>query len=251
MSSRTPSAPSTTKNPGIEPVLCPPNSPVSGSTSSGRCPGERSARPPRWCCLPPARDRGRECTWSSWCHPGASDRSHREQGRDLPGRRRMCQPHLLPGPGRIINILPNRCRRLSLLAKGCAPSGSPSAGRFFCSPSFAIHPVSSGWSDRELSSSSSSSLVAWGGSMRGRGRKLTHLGCHTFSSSFLSFCTTTTTTPTTPTSPQMASNDGPQWTAQRVRDTFLDYFQKNGHTFGALLPRHRDFFWLFPCPCPG
>ncbi|CAL5868835.1 uncharacterized protein PFLUO_LOCUS3062 [Penicillium psychrofluorescens] len=34
----------------------------------------------------------------------------------------------------------------------------------------------------------------------------------------------------------MASNDGPQWTAQRVRDTFLDYFQKNGHTFVTSSP---------------
>lgn len=153
----------------------------------------------------------------------------------------MCQPRLRPGPGSIIINLPSRCRRLSLLAKGCAPSGSPSAGRFFRSPSFAIHPFSSAWSNRELSSSSS---VAWGGSMRGRGRKLTHLGCHTLSSSSFAFCTTTTTsTPTTPTPPKMASNDGPQWTAQRVRDTFLNYFQENGHSFGALLPRHRDFFF--------
>ncbi|KAJ5825524.1 Translation elongation/initiation factor/Ribosomal beta-barrel [Penicillium riverlandense] len=34
----------------------------------------------------------------------------------------------------------------------------------------------------------------------------------------------------------MASNDGPHWTAQRVRDTFLDYFQQNGHSFVASSP---------------
>ncbi|GES56938.1 alanyl-tRNA synthetase, cytoplasmic [Aspergillus terreus] len=29
---------------------------------------------------------------------------------------------------------------------------------------------------------------------------------------------------------------GPEWTAKRVRDTFLDYFKKNGHTFVASSP---------------
>lgn len=37
---------------------------------------------------------------------------------------------------------------------------------------------------------------------------------------------------------------GPEWTAQRVRDTFLDYFKQNGHTFGALSP----FFFFFCLP---
>jgi alanyl-tRNA synthetase len=27
-------------------------------------------------------------------------------------------------------------------------------------------------------------------------------------------------------------DDVQQWTAKTVRDTFLDYFRKNGHTFG-------------------
>jgi alanyl-tRNA synthetase len=31
----------------------------------------------------------------------------------------------------------------------------------------------------------------------------------------------------------MASNSS-DWTAPRVRETFLDYFKKNGHTFGEL-----------------
>jgi alanyl-tRNA synthetase len=36
----------------------------------------------------------------------------------------------------------------------------------------------------------------------------------------------------------MSSNSlrGPEWTAKRVRDTFLDYFKKNGHTFVASSP---------------
>jgi len=35
---------------------------------------------------------------------------------------------------------------------------------------------------------------------------------------------------------RMASDNGsgPEWTAQRVRDTFLDYFKQNGHTFGGF-----------------
>jgi alanyl-tRNA synthetase len=28
--------------------------------------------------------------------------------------------------------------------------------------------------------------------------------------------------------------DPSEWTALRVRETFLDYFKQNGHTFGAL-----------------
>jgi hypothetical protein len=32
---------------------------------------------------------------------------------------------------------------------------------------------------------------------------------------------------------RMASNSS-DWTAPRVRETFLDYFKKNGHTFGEL-----------------
>ena len=42
-------------------------------------------------------------------------------------------------------------------------------------------------------------------------------------------------TPTLSTIARMASaQSGPDWTAQRVRDTFLDYFKQNGHTFGAF-----------------
>ena len=39
----------------------------------------------------------------------------------------------------------------------------------------------------------------------------------------------------------MSSNTS-DWTAQRVRDTFLDYFKKNGHTFGE------SHFFLFYNP---
>ena len=35
-----------------------------------------------------------------------------------------------------------------------------------------------------------------------------------------------------PFTPRMASNTA-DWSAQRVRDTFLDYFKQNGHTFGT------------------
>jgi alanyl-tRNA synthetase len=31
------------------------------------------------------------------------------------------------------------------------------------------------------------------------------------------------------------SEGSPFWTAKRVRDTFLDYFRQNGHTFGMFL----------------
>ncbi len=31
-----------------------------------------------------------------------------------------------------------------------------------------------------------------------------------------------------------ATTNGEMWTAVRVRDTFLDYFKKNGHTFGGF-----------------
>lgn len=33
-------------------------------------------------------------------------------------------------------------------------------------------------------------------------------------------------------SPTIAGEE--QWTAVRVRETFLDYFKKNGHTFGEI-----------------
>ena len=38
-----------------------------------------------------------------------------------------------------------------------------------------------------------------------------------------------------------------EWTAQRVRDTFLDYFKQNGHTFGGLSPFS---FFFYPTPPP-
>lgn len=31
-----------------------------------------------------------------------------------------------------------------------------------------------------------------------------------------------------------SSTSSPEWTSAQVRDTFLDYFKKNGHTFGML-----------------
>lgn len=33
-------------------------------------------------------------------------------------------------------------------------------------------------------------------------------------------------------SSSLGDNPGPKWTSQHVRDAFLDYFKKNGHTFG-------------------
>jgi alanyl-tRNA synthetase len=37
----------------------------------------------------------------------------------------------------------------------------------------------------------------------------------------------------------MASDTSrPEWTAPRVRETFLEYFKQNGHTFGAY-PRKK------------
>jgi alanyl-tRNA synthetase len=36
---------------------------------------------------------------------------------------------------------------------------------------------------------------------------------------------------------------GSEWTALRVRETFLDYFKQNGHTFGRSRPR---FFFRIP-----
>lgn len=36
---------------------------------------------------------------------------------------------------------------------------------------------------------------------------------------------------------RMASDNGsPEWTAQKVRETFLDFFKQNGHTFGGFDP---------------
>lgn len=48
---------------------------------------------------------------------------------------------------------------------------------------------------------------------------------------------TTPHTTTVPAYTRMASDPkgSPDWTAKSVRDTFLDYFKKNGHTFG--IPR--------------
>lgn len=45
-----------------------------------------------------------------------------------------------------------------------------------------------------------------------------------------------TTTTSFRTVARMASDNGSgsEWTAHRVRDTFLDYFKQNGHTFGGF-----------------
>lgn len=45
--------------------------------------------------------------------------------------------------------------------------------------------------------------------------------------------------PLSPITSRMASaTSTPEWTAHRVRETFLDFFKEHGHTFGALrLPR--------------
>ena len=44
-------------------------------------------------------------------------------------------------------------------------------------------------------------------------------------------------------SSSLEGNPDPKWTSQRVRDAFLDYFKKNGHTFGrwcsAAITRER------------
>lgn len=58
--------------------------------------------------------------------------------------------------------------------------------------------------------------------------------------------------PTTPalsrTSTRMVSDiTSPEWTAQRVRETFLAFFQQNGHTFGRL---HHATFMLLIEPSP-
>ena len=43
---------------------------------------------------------------------------------------------------------------------------------------------------------------------------------------------------------RMASNTtSPEWTSSQVRDTFLDYFKKNAHTYGR--PWSRDFILSF------
>lgn len=65
-------------------------------------------------------------------------------------------------------------------------------------------------------------------------RALTHLfrrnQPRTFSSCFVHSLSTNP-----PTFDRMTSPSS-EWTAQRVRDTFLDYFKQNGHTFGGLNP---------------
>lgn len=40
-------------------------------------------------------------------------------------------------------------------------------------------------------------------------------------------------------------NSGPKWTSQHVRETFLEYFKKNGHTFG-MFDHHISFLleWI-------
>ena len=35
-------------------------------------------------------------------------------------------------------------------------------------------------------------------------------------------------------SADLQGNSGPKWTSQRVRETFLEYFKENGHTFGMF-----------------
>jgi hypothetical protein len=37
-----------------------------------------------------------------------------------------------------------------------------------------------------------------------------------------------------------SDSNSPKWTSQKVRDTFLDYFKENGHTFG-----------MYKCPSPS
>lgn len=46
---------------------------------------------------------------------------------------------------------------------------------------------------------------------------------------------------------RMASNSS-DWSAQRVRHTFLEYFQKNGHTFGECLTSNLAKNPLHPPP---
>jgi hypothetical protein len=49
-----------------------------------------------------------------------------------------------------------------------------------------------------------------------------------------------------------ATTNGEMWTAVRVRDTFLDYFKKNGHTFGGFGSQevHRSDIDLLPYQYP-
>ena len=42
-------------------------------------------------------------------------------------------------------------------------------------------------------------------------------------------------------SADLQGNSGPKWTSLRVRETFLEYFKKNGHTFGMLDHHHLSF----------
>lgn len=41
-------------------------------------------------------------------------------------------------------------------------------------------------------------------------------------------------------SADLQGNSGPKWTSQHVRETFLEYFKKNGHTFG-MFDHHISF----------
>ena len=42
-----------------------------------------------------------------------------------------------------------------------------------------------------------------------------------------------------------------QWTAKHVRDTFLDYFKKKGHTFGKAFFECNSILWLIRCAVPS
>lgn len=74
----------------------------------------------------------------------------------------------------------------------------------------------------------------------------------TFSRHNIISCSNNTThVPLTTRFYSMSSAEGQQqteWSAVKVRDTFLDYFKKNGHTFGTV----KDLFALCPsCPSLG
>lgn len=42
----------------------------------------------------------------------------------------------------------------------------------------------------------------------------------------------------------VGANGEPQWSAVRVRETFLEYFKKNGHTFGEQIADDSPFLGL-------
>lgn len=98
---------------------------------------------------------------------------------------------------------------------------------------------------RELSKvvgSRTGSLSAWGsmrvpGILGGNNPALTHIFSRRIPRTFHHPRIASTPFPFQITITRMASDTGsPEWTAQKVRETFLDFFKRNGHTFGGFHP---------------